>query len=95
MATKQPSVAALKKLLAEEKAHNEKLTKDLKSANDNKDYYNRQVTVAQAEVESIHSLLDILPNAIARKTVADPERAWEVVTHNVLTRLAGYLALRS
>ena len=92
MATKQPTLASLKKSLAEEKAHNEKLTKDLKSSQDMRDYHSKAKDELSKEVESIHSLLDVLPGALARKTVPDPETAWNVVTHPLMTRFAAYLA---
>jgi len=95
MATKQPTLAALKKALAEEKAHNEKLTKDLAYANSTKDNYSKREDAANKEIESIHSLLDVLPNALARKTMPDSEQSWNVVTHNLMTRFAAFLALRN
>lgn len=89
---KKPTLTSLKKSLAEEQAKNEKLTKDLASEKSSKDYYSKSKDEANKEVESIHSLLDVLPGALARKTVADPEQAWNVTTHNLMTRFAAYLA---
>ncbi len=88
----KPTLTSLKKALAEEQAHNEKLQKDLASEKSSKEYYNKLKDVSDKEVESIHSLLDVLPGALARKTVADPEQSWNVTTHNLITRFAAYLA---
>jgi len=93
--TKQPSLAALKKSLAEEKAHNEKLTKDLAQQTSYREMYSKSTDEARKEIESIHSLLDVLPNALARKTMPDVEQSWNVVTHNLMTRFAAFLALRN
>lgn len=93
--TKAPSMAALKKALAEEKLHNEKLTKDLAQANSYKDMYSKSNDEARKEVESIHTLLDVLPGALARKTIPDAEQSWNVVTHSLMTRFAAFLALRN
>lgn len=94
MATKKITVTSLKRDLAAAEEANAKLTKELASANSIKDMYSKQTSEARAEVESIHSLLDVLPNAIARKTVPDTEQSWNVVQHSLMTRLASYLALR-
>jgi len=93
--TKQPTLASLKKSLEEEKAHNEKLTKDLAQQTSYRDMYSKSADEAGKEIESIHSLLDVLPNALARKTVPDPDATWNVVTHNLMTRFAAFLALRN
>ena len=92
--TKSPSLASLKKSLAEEKLHNEKLTKDVAQQTSYRDMYSKNCDEAKKEIESIHCLLDVLPNALARKTIPNSEETWNVVTHNLMTRLAAYLALR-
>lgn len=94
MAIEKPSAAAQTRTIAEQAAKIEKLEKDLKGAQEMRDYYSKQKDEANKEVESIHALLDVLPNALARKTIADPEAAWNVTTHNLMTRFASYLALR-
>jgi hypothetical protein len=90
--TKQPTLASLKKSLAEEKVHNEKLAKDLASANSTKEHFYKAKQEAEKEVESIHTLLDVLPGALARKTIPDPEVHWNIITHSLMTRFAAYLA---
>lgn len=94
MATKQPSLASLKKALAEEKAHNEKLNKDVAQEKSYREMYSKSADEAKKEVESLHSLLDVLPGALARKTVPDPEQHWNVITHSLMTRFAAYLAYK-
>lgn len=94
MASKKPTVTSLKRDLAAMEEANAKLTKELTNANSLKEMYSKNCAEAKAEVESIHSLLDVLPNAIARKTVPNTDEHWNVVTHSLMTRLASYLALR-
>lgn len=94
MATKAPTLASLKKALAEGKLHNEKLTKDLAQQTSYREMYSKSADKAKEEIESIHTLLDVLPNALARKTVPDPEQSYHIVTHSLLTRFASFLALR-
>ena len=94
MAIKKETLTSLRKDVKELKEQLEKTNKELESAKSNKEYYNTRATKAEAEVESIHSLLDVLPSALARKTVPDPEQTWKVIEHNLMTRFASYLALR-
>lgn len=94
MTTKKPTLTSLKRDLAAAEEANAKLAKELTSANSIKEMYAKSEAASKAEVESIHSLLDVLPNAIARKTVPNTEEHWNVVTHSLMTRLASYLALR-
>lgn len=94
MAIKKETLTSLRKDVKELKEQLEKTTKELESAKSNKEYYIKRTDKAEAELESIHSLLDVLPNALARKTIPDPEQTWKVIEHSLLTRLAAYLALR-
>lgn len=94
MAIKKETITSLRKDVKELKEQLEKTNKEMESAKSNKEYYSKRTDKAEAEVESIHSLLDVLPNALARKTVPDPEQSWKVIEHNLVTRLASYLALR-
>lgn len=94
MAIKKETLTSLRKDVKELKEQLEKMQKELDSAKSNKEYYNKRAEKAEAEAESVHSLLDVLPNALARKTVPDPEQTWKVIEHNLMTRFASYLALR-
>lgn len=94
MATKQPSAASLKKTITEQQSAIEKLTKDLAQEKSYKEMYSKNEDKAKIEIESIHTLLDVLPNTLSRKTIPDPEQSWNVVQHSLLTRFAAFLAQR-
>jgi chromosome segregation ATPase len=88
MATKAPSVASLKKQIADLNVQAIKLAEDLKRATDNKEYYAKQYQEANAEISAVHDLLDVLPNVIGRKK----EDGYS--EHKLMTRLASFLANR-
>jgi hypothetical protein len=94
MATKKITVTSLKRGLAAAEEANAKLTKQVEQEKSMKEIYSKNSAESKAEVESIHSLLDVLPNTIPRKSVPNTEEHWNVVTHSLMTRLASYLALR-
>ena len=98
MATKTPALSTqLKTAKAEIKvleAKVVKLEKDLKQQTEYKDMYCRQKTELEKEVEAVHSLLDVLEGAIPRKTIPDASQEWNTVKHDMMTRLAAYLAKR-
>lgn len=98
MTTKKPALSTqLKQARSEIASLQEQLVKETKRADQNKSYqdmYSEKSSKAEAELETIHSLLDVLPGAIGRKTCNDPEQSWNITTHNVMTRIASYLALR-
>ncbi len=94
MATKSPSVASLKKTITEQQLALDKMTKDLAQEKSYKEVYSKNADKSSQEIESIHTLLDVLPNALARKTIPDPEQSWNVVQHSLLTRFAAFLAQR-
>lgn len=92
--TKQPSATSLKRALAISEGTISKLTKDMEQQKTYREMYSKQADEAKKELESIHSLLDVLPNALARKTVPPGKDEWQAVEHSLMTRLAAYLALR-
>ena len=98
MATKTPALSTqLKTAKAEIVALQEKvikLDKDVKQQSEVKDMYYRQKTELEKEIEAVHSLLDVLEGAIPRKTVPDASQEWNTVKHDMMTRLAAYLAKR-
>jgi hypothetical protein len=94
MTMKKPTVTSLKRDVASLTDQAAKLTKDLAQANSMKDMYSKNADEAKKELESLHSLIDVLPGALARKTVPNPEEHWNVVTHTLMTRFAAYLATR-
>ena len=98
MATKTPAVSTqLKTAKAEIAALQEKITKlekDVKQQSEYKDMYCRQKNELEKEIEAVHSLLDVLEGAIPRKTIPDATQEWNTVKHDVMTRLAAYLAKR-
>ena len=98
MATKTPAVSTqLKTAKAEIVSLQEKITKlekDVKQQSDYKDMYCRQKNDLEKEVEAVHSLLDVLEGAIPRKTIPDTTQEWNTVKHDMMTRLAAYLAKR-
>ena len=94
MVAKKETLTSLRKHIKDLQESLEKSNKELESTKSSKEYYNKRAEKAEAEVESLHSLLDVLPNAIARKTVPDPDKTWSVIEHSLMTRLASYLALR-
>ena len=51
-------------------------------------------TLAMDELEQVHLLLDVLPGAPGR-TSANGEPEWNRPKNKAMTRLAGYLAVRS
>jgi hypothetical protein len=92
MATKpnaKLTAAFLKRQVADLSVQVEKLTNDLKSAQDNKEYYYKQQQEANAEISAVHDLLDVLPNVIGRK------KEDGYIEHKLMTRLASFLANRS
>ena len=95
MTNKKPTITSLKRDLAASEQRIVELEKKVASTETSKSYYDKRSTEAEAEVESIHSLLDVLPGALARKTVNDPEQAWNVTTHKLMTRFSAFLANRS
>jgi len=98
MATKTPAVSTqLKTAKAEIAALQEKVTKldkDVKQQSEYKDMYCRQKNELEKEIEAVHSLLDVLEGAIPRKTIPDATQEWNTVKHDMMTRLAAYLAKR-
>ena len=98
MATKTPALSTqLKTAKAEIKVLEDKvskLEKDVKQQSEFKDMYCRQKQELEKEIESVHSLLDVLEGAIPRKTVPDASQEWNTVKHDMMTRLAAYLAKR-
>ena len=98
MATKTPAVSTqLKTAKADIKLLEDKvakLEKDLASEKYYKEMYFKQKTELDKEIEAIHSLLDVLDGAIPRKTIPDTTQEWNVTKHDMLTRLAAYLAKR-
>lgn len=98
MATKTPALSTqLKTAKAEIVALQEKvikLDKDVKQQSEYKDMYYRQKQELEKEIEAIHSLLDVLEGTIPRKTIPDASQEWNTVKHDMMTRLAAYLAKR-
>jgi len=98
MATKTPALSTqLKTAKAEIVALQEKvikLDKDVKQQSEVKDMYYRQKTELEKEIEAVHSLLDVLEGTIPRKTIPDASQEWNTVKHDMMTRLAAYLAKR-
>jgi DNA repair exonuclease SbcCD ATPase subunit len=98
MATKTPALSTqLKTAKAEIAALQEKITKlekDVKQQSECKDMYYRQKNDLEKEIEAVHSLLDVLEGAIPRKTIPDATQEWNTVKHDMMTRLAAYLAKR-
>lgn len=98
MATKTPAVSTqLKTAKADIKLLEEKvakLEKDLASEKSYKEIYSKQKTELDKEIEAVHSLLDVLDGAIPRKTIPDTTQEWNVTKHDMMTRLAAYLAKR-
>lgn len=98
MATKTPTLSTqLKTVKAEILALQEKITKlekDVKQQSEYKDMYFRQKSELEKEIEAVHSLLDVLEGTIPRKTIPDTSQEWNTVKHDMMTRLAAYLAKR-
>ena len=98
MATKTPALSTqLKTAKAEIKALEDKiikLDKDVKQQSEYKDMYYRQKSELEKEIEAVHSLLDVLDGAIPRKTIPDATQEWNTIKHDMMTRLAAYLAKR-
>lgn len=88
MATKKPTITSLKRDLAAAEEREAKLQKELESAKSLKDHYSKASTEKQQEIDAVHDLLDVLPNAIKRRNED------KYVDNNIMTRLASYLALR-
>lgn len=88
------ALTQLKNLLkeAEEKIINLELA--LKSQKEYKEMYQRNNIELDKQIESIHSVLDVLPRVIARKTVPDADRPYHIVEHSVVTRLCSFLAAK-
>jgi hypothetical protein len=98
MATKTPAVSTqLKTAKAEIVVLQEKIVKlgtEVKQQSEYKDMYYRQKTELEKEIEAVHSLLDVLEGTIPRKTIPDATQEWNTVKHDMMTRLAAYLAKR-
>lgn len=98
MATKTPALSTqLKTTKAEITALQDKITKlekDVKQQSEFKDMYSRQKQELEKEIEAVHSLLDVLEGTIPRKTIPDASQEWNTVKHDMMTRLAAYLAKR-
>jgi predicted nucleic acid-binding Zn-ribbon protein len=98
MATKTPALSTqLKTAKAEIVVLQEKIVKlgtEVKQQSEYKDMYYRQKTELEKEIEAVHSLLDVLEGAIPRKTIPDATQEWNTVKHDMMTRLAAYLAKR-
>lgn len=98
MATKTPALSTqLKTAKVEIVALQEKIVKiekEVKQQSEYKDMYFRQKSELEKEIEAVHSLLDVLDGAIPRKTIPDTTQEWNVTKHDMMTRLAAYLAKR-
>lgn len=89
MSTKKPAFSTQVKSLTVQVAD---LEKKLKQETESKDRYSKAQDVAEAQIEQIHALLDVLPGAAGRKT--ENEESYYRKDINVMTRLASYLAAR-
>lgn len=98
MATKTPALSTqLKTAKAEIKTLEEKvakLSKDLETTTSYKETWYKKSNELEKEIESVHSLLDVLEGTIPRKTIPDASQEWNTVKHDMITRLAAYLAKR-
>lgn len=56
--------------------------------------YQRSTGKLDEQIESIQSVLDVLPGVIARKTAPDTDRPYHIVEHSVVTRLCSFLAVK-
>lgn len=93
MASKKPSITtqlkAAKAEAAEQKAHAEKLQKDLASANQTLDMYRNRNTNAEGELDQIHAFLNAVPNPPAEKLEGSYNKL------GAMTRLSVFLATRA
>lgn len=93
MATKQPTLKALKAELLELTKKVTELEKSLAYEKGQKDYYSKRDSEAREEIEQVHALLDALPGSGPRKT--EDENSWNRKDLKTMTRLAAYLANRA
>ena len=78
--------------LASSEAERAKLAEDLKRTTATRDRNAAEREALAAEIEQVHSLLDVLPDAVALKgPPANGYAEWEV---KLMTRLAAWLAVR-
>lgn len=89
MSTRKPAASTVIKGL---QAQVTKLEAELKRETQAKDSFYKLKQDAEAEIEQVHALLDVLPGSAARKT--DGVNSWEQKEITAMTRLASYLALR-
>lgn len=99
MATKTPALSTQLKTAKAEIADLQekiiKIEKEVKQQSEYKDMYWRQKSELEKEIEAVHSLLDVLEGTVPRKTIPDSTQEWNTVKHDMMTRLAAYLAKRS
>lgn len=99
MATKTPALSTQLKTAKAEIADLQekiiKIEKEVKQQSEYKDMYWRQKSELEKEIEAVHSLLDVLEGTVPRKTIPDATQEWNTVKHDMMTRLAAYLAKRS
>lgn len=69
-----------------------KLEADLKKETQMKELHYKAKLDAEAEIEQVHALLDVLPGAAGRKT--EHEDSWSRKDITAMTRLASYLVVR-
>jgi hypothetical protein len=95
MANAKPTVASLKRDVARLTEELEKVNKACSQEKSYKDMYSKSADEAKKELEALHSILDVLPGVIARKTLPNPDESWNIVQHGLMTRFAAYLATRN
>lgn len=89
MANAKPTAASLKREVARLTEENTKLTAQVNSEKGSKDMWYKNAQEYKEEINAVHDLLDVLPNAIQRKK----EDSYS--EHKLMTRLASFLANRS
>jgi hypothetical protein len=72
----------------------EDLEGQLKSAKSSSTYWSQKHTELTVEMESLHRLIDLLPNSPPRKSDAPEGEEWRAVEYSVQNRLAAWIATR-
>jgi hypothetical protein len=72
----------------------ENLEGQVKDAKSSSNYWSQKHTELSAEMESLHCLIDLLPNSPPRKSDAPDGEEWRAITYSVQNRLAAWIATR-
>ena len=92
--SKDAQIVELKQKIETLSGTNIQLEKALQACNTAKDSWYKRAGEKDDELKALHDLLDVLPDAVPRKTGTDDTPSYERQERSVMERLLAYLVRR-